>query len=196
MPDIQHKNMTDPDLHEPKGIATASSGDVYVADGAGSGVWQAQSVPVFGAMTITSNTTPFSVSAAVDSTLQTDTDYVKLTGAGAPWAGENLVGGLTFNTDSLVVPRNGYYIVQFYAVLSHSVNNSNVGFKYGVNGVLSTRSTQVMLSNAGRRSVVSGFGITPILSANDVLTAHIASDNSGDVTILNANLALFILKEV
>jgi microcystin-dependent protein len=34
-----HKNLTGADLHEPKGVENASSGMVYVADGAGSGVW-------------------------------------------------------------------------------------------------------------------------------------------------------------
>lgn len=39
-----HANLTDPEIHEPKGIAAASSGQVYTANGAGSGVWQ---LPVF-----------------------------------------------------------------------------------------------------------------------------------------------------
>jgi hypothetical protein len=40
MANIQHSSLTDSDgLHEPKGVATATSGDVYVADGAGSGSW-------------------------------------------------------------------------------------------------------------------------------------------------------------
>lgn len=37
---VWHKNLTGADLHEPKGAATASSGQVYVSDGAGSGIWQ------------------------------------------------------------------------------------------------------------------------------------------------------------
>ena len=37
---IEHKNITDPDIHEPKGVATASTNYVYVADGAGSGNWE------------------------------------------------------------------------------------------------------------------------------------------------------------
>lgn len=35
----EHNTLTDPNLHEPKGASTASEGMVYVADGAGSGVW-------------------------------------------------------------------------------------------------------------------------------------------------------------
>lgn len=34
-----HSVITDPDLHEPKGISTASQGRVYVSNGAGSGSW-------------------------------------------------------------------------------------------------------------------------------------------------------------
>lgn len=37
---IQHKDLTGADLHEPKGAASATSGQVYVADGSGSGSWQ------------------------------------------------------------------------------------------------------------------------------------------------------------
>ncbi len=36
---IEHKNITDPNIHEPKGIAAASAGTVYEADGAGSGTY-------------------------------------------------------------------------------------------------------------------------------------------------------------
>ena len=36
---IEHRDAPDGQRHEPKGISTAASGDVYVADGAGSGAW-------------------------------------------------------------------------------------------------------------------------------------------------------------
>lgn len=34
-----HASLTGADLHEPKGVAAADSGQVYIADGAGSGTW-------------------------------------------------------------------------------------------------------------------------------------------------------------
>lgn len=40
MANISHKNLTGNQLHEPKGADTASDGDVYVSDGAGSGTWE------------------------------------------------------------------------------------------------------------------------------------------------------------
>lgn len=38
--DLLHKNLTDPQLHEPKGISEAVESSVYFADGAGSGSWR------------------------------------------------------------------------------------------------------------------------------------------------------------
>jgi hypothetical protein len=37
---IQHSVLTDPNLHEPKGVSTATTGQVYVANGSGTGVWK------------------------------------------------------------------------------------------------------------------------------------------------------------
>lgn len=42
MANVNHSTLTDPYLHEPKGVAAASSGDVYVANGSGSGSWTAK----------------------------------------------------------------------------------------------------------------------------------------------------------
>lgn len=39
--DLLHKNLTDPQLHEPKGLSTAEENTVYVADGYGNGTWKA-----------------------------------------------------------------------------------------------------------------------------------------------------------
>lgn len=39
MANVNHSTLTDPYLHEPKGVSTAGAGEVYAADGAGSGGW-------------------------------------------------------------------------------------------------------------------------------------------------------------
>lgn len=36
----EHNVITDPNIHEPKGASTATVGEVYVSDGAGSGTWR------------------------------------------------------------------------------------------------------------------------------------------------------------
>jgi hypothetical protein len=37
---IQHRNIPEAQLHEPKGASTALAGQTYIADGAGSGAWK------------------------------------------------------------------------------------------------------------------------------------------------------------
>lgn len=37
---VEHSAITDPDIHEPKNVSTASAGRYYRADGAGSGAWK------------------------------------------------------------------------------------------------------------------------------------------------------------
>lgn len=39
MANVNHSTLTDPYLHEPKGVAAATTGQVYVANGSGSGNW-------------------------------------------------------------------------------------------------------------------------------------------------------------
>lgn len=39
MANIEHSDIVDPYIHEPKGVASASEGTVYLADGTGSGDW-------------------------------------------------------------------------------------------------------------------------------------------------------------
>jgi len=37
---MEHRNLTGDSLHEPKGVESATAGQVYVANGTGSGTWQ------------------------------------------------------------------------------------------------------------------------------------------------------------
>ena len=40
MANVEHSSLTGSALHEPKGVASANSGEAYVANGSGSGTWQ------------------------------------------------------------------------------------------------------------------------------------------------------------
>lgn len=39
MANVEHSSIADPNIHEPKGVATAAAGKVYIANGSGSGTW-------------------------------------------------------------------------------------------------------------------------------------------------------------
>lgn len=47
MADIQHRNITDPNIHEPKGVKFAAQNTAYIADGSGSGAWKEILLPGF-----------------------------------------------------------------------------------------------------------------------------------------------------
>lgn len=49
---VDHASLTGAALHEPKGVATAAAGDVYIADGAGSGAWDGIDYVTFPAGTV------------------------------------------------------------------------------------------------------------------------------------------------
>lgn len=44
MPSVTHSSLTNTELHEPKGVDDATAGQVYVADGSGSGDWTTPSL--------------------------------------------------------------------------------------------------------------------------------------------------------
>lgn len=65
MANVEHSSLTGSALHEPKGVATANSGEAYVANGSGSGTWQ----PIhrhLGAATSFSSTSPYAYSLDTD----------------------------------------------------------------------------------------------------------------------------------
>ncbi len=76
---ILHVNIADADRHEPKGISTATAGQVYVADGVGSGTWrnvkfdEVTGNVAFGSMTITNNAVNLALTAVADTTFNTPT---------------------------------------------------------------------------------------------------------------------------
>ena len=49
---VEHSTLTTTDLHEPKGVAAANAGELYVANGAGSGAWTAHNNKVYLFVTI------------------------------------------------------------------------------------------------------------------------------------------------
>tara|TARA_R110000772_G_scaffold30437_2_gene75469 strand:- start:1021 stop:1599 length:579 start_codon:yes stop_codon:yes gene_type:complete len=65
MANVEHSILTGSALHEPKGAAAAGSGQVYVANGSGSGVWQ----PIHRHLGVT---TSFSKSSPYAYSLDTD----------------------------------------------------------------------------------------------------------------------------
>lgn len=226
MANIQHASIPDIYLHEPKGVISAPTGAVYVANGAGSGGWQKidsaglkglagdagsnnkilvtdgangftlKTNDVYGAMTVTNNTNNFALTAAADSTLATNTDYVLYTGTGAPLAASGLeFGGITFLTDRLTVPVNGVYKLSMWASVNGFPSNvAKIACKYRVNATaFSSRRTMAKSNSAGDADSLSGFGLIA-LNANDFVQLYFASTVTGNLVITDLNATIELVR--
>ena len=188
---IEHDAIADGERHEPKGIASATSNQVYLADGAAGGAWKDNIHSVHGDMIIANNATATAVTAAVDATLNTDSDYVKVTAGWSLAHGD----GITFNTDEIVVPVDGDYHISFWAdILTPSTNNF-VGIKYAINDTppYSTRKIKAQSQSANDYLNIAGMGIVTSLSANDTISVYIAASKTDNLVVEEAGLVVFLL---
>jgi len=190
---IEHKDISEADLHEVKGASTAQAGQILIADGAGNTSFKHNLTNSHGEMLIAGYTTALALTAAVDPTLATDSDYVKITGA-SMWAAGHL-DRVTFNVDELVVPDAGGYQVTFWASLDSSAAGALIGVKYAINDTTpySTRKILTSSKSIGDVENIFGAGIVEPLAANDTISLYIASDTITNVVVKEAGLLISLL---
>lgn len=196
MANIQHSLIADSDRHPPKGASTAAEGQVPTSDGLGGVTWEAPSGTTYGGMTITDNSTAQSLTAASDSTLHTDSDYVKI--PAARWAA-SAEEGITFNVSGgyLTVPATGQYEISAWLSLSSNTVTSTFGIKFSkddTNTTLGPRPIVNLCSTANTVHNLAASGFANF-TVGDTISMWIACDKSVDVTINDAQLTLFLLKE-
>lgn len=221
---VQHRLIPEAQLHEPKGASSAASSTVYKSNGAGSGAWSKLGTDSFlglsgdggvigkklisngsngftlitdtayGTMGVSNNTTDFAISASVDPTLSSTSDYILFTGTGAPWAAETL-GGVTFDTNRLIAPVAGVYEIRMWSnIRGFPSNVAKVGLKFKINNTTwSTRTAIVKSNSAGDSGNLSAFGFVS-LAANDYVQLFVASTVSGDLVMQDINFTLDLKK--
>ncbi len=86
-----HSALTDPELHEPKGVAAASAGEVYLSDGLGSGSWV---VP------------PYTISGVIDDVSTASTIYLPVPYAGTVTKVVTVLAGSITTANGTVTVRN------------------------------------------------------------------------------------------
>lgn len=193
MADVEHNEIQDPEIHEPKGVSSASSGEVYVADGLGSGDWTDYSTwtgyPAYGGMVLND--------AASVSVTTIGTTAQKLVVFTANTASSGVVPDHSTD-DDITVPVTGVYQV-FFGITFGTAAVGDAGeyqFKLRVNG-----SEPSAPSNLGFRKDLSGtdditnccFQGLVSLTANDILTVWVESDEAGDTDDLSVYDAQFMV---
>ena len=86
-----HSALTGADLHEPKGVAAAAAGEVYLSNGAGSGSWV---VP------------PYTVSGVIDDVSTASTIYLPIPFAGTVTKVVTVLAGSLTTANATVTVRN------------------------------------------------------------------------------------------
>ena len=199
---IQHNLITDPNIHEPKGVASAASGKVYKADGTGSGTWvypltgldTALSGQVFESdgssggswayppgkahaeIYISGGTTTHTLAAASAFTL--------LNPSGEWTAG--VTNTLTSTPGSGIITLNqaGDYYISFWITLSTASisSGSSYHFKYALDGSVSSREVAVSKpTNGVDKIVISSTGLVTA-TANQVLSIYAGGDGTSSGT--------------
>jgi len=191
---IQHVDIPDAQIHEPKGVVSALEGYTYVANGSGSGNWRRNAA--YGSQVITNNAVNFALTAVADTTFNTTSQYTLLTGAGAPWTSDSLYG-VSFSVDRLTAPVTGVYEVKLWMnVLTFPTATAKVAARYRINGTgaFSARKPTVKSGVAGDIAQLV-FSEHVALTAADYIQLYVASDGTGNLVMGDANLTLTLVRQ-
>jgi hypothetical protein len=175
---IQHKLIADADLHEPKGVASAVSGKVYVANGSGSGAWTYPSGKVHGEIYIDAGVTTQTLSAG--------SAYAKLNPTAEWTAGISSVVTLSAANGTITLSEAGTYLVNFYAQFTCAslASGTVYNFKYNLDGTNSARTITVQkFSNGADRLHVSALGLITA-TAGQVLSIYAGGDATSSSTAI------------
>jgi hypothetical protein len=173
MANINHSSLSDPYLHEPKGISTALHGQIYVADGAGSGAWTENS-RTFGGFLTFSTSSPYAHSATTSDTVLNPSFTASVnngfTGLGSPNARIRYDGTETINAD-----LDGNFSIQQSSGTSRQVEL--VFYKNG-SELLGSRSITTAASGEWRAIAIK-FNTT--LDTNDYIEVFVRADSAATI---------------
>lgn len=189
MADIQHVNITDPNIHEPKGVASADINTVYLADGTGSGEWV--STRTLQLSTLWEHHVDGQYTSTAPLSLVADT-RTKLTndGTGGSTLFSHLSTALWDTSTNLIKPaaRGDAYSLRLQFKVLPSVANGYVGIEVDSNGEILVAEDKSYLRGAVPQSILAStdlFALTNFVDngAGIYLTSSIAADVY-DITLL------------
>jgi hypothetical protein len=178
MATVQHSALTDPNIHEPKGVSTAAAGKVYVANGSGSGNWVYPAGHAYGDMYITGSSTAQTLPAA--------SAKAKLNPTGAWTANGNQAVTIDATNGQITVLQGGIYQLDFWIVFETAAISSGAAynFHYAINGTSGTRKVYVKKTTNGVDTLnVSAVGYAT-LATNDIVSMYVGGDGTSSSTAI------------
>jgi hypothetical protein len=188
--DIQHFAITDPNIHEPKGIASATAGKVYTANGSGSGTWLLPAGHAYGELYIQGGATAQALAAA--------SALAKLNPTGEWTVNGNKNITLSAGNGTITAVHTGKYKINFHVIFETTAISSGAtyNFHYNINGTSSPRKVYVKkTSNAAETLFISGTGLTT-LAAADVLSIYVGGDGTSsgaNITVKEAGFSAVLI---
>lgn len=172
---VYHATMTDPDLHEPKGISTAPFETVYTANGSGSGLWTPAKLlgtpPNYGRL--------FKQANAITTTLTTQNAWYQsgITHDKLIYGVQNIEG-----TEQLVAPYQGLYQVNFTCTITHAAGATQ---KIAIGPIISggTSPVQYILANC-TPSESTNIAYSSIIELNQAATIVPAYSNKTSAAVV------------
>jgi hypothetical protein len=174
---IQHNIITDPDIHEPKGVAAATSGKVYISNGSGSGAWAYPPGKAHAEIYISGGTTAHTLAAASAFTLLNPS---------GEWtaSGNEEILTVTPGNGTITLNQAGHYYISFWINFTTASisSGSSYHFKYALDGSVSSREVAVSKpTNGVDKIVISSTGLVNA-TANQVLSIYTGGDGSSSGT--------------
>ena len=209
---IQHNVITDPNIHEPKGVASATSGKVYKSDGTGSGNWvypltgldtalQHQVFKSDGSGSGTWKYPPakghgeiYINSGATTHTLGSGSSFTKLN-PGTEWTASTYEDILTVDAANgeIDLVLAGHYKIDFWCNFTTAAiaSGSAYKFKFAIDGVVSPRVVTVTKPTNGVDTLhVMASGLVDA-TAGQALSIYVGGDgtsSSTNITVTEAGL--------
>jgi len=188
---IQHNAIDDPDIHEPKGVSTATAGRVYISNGSGSGTWDYPPGKAHAEIYISGGTTTHTLAGA--------SAYSLLNPSGE-WTASGNEDILTVTPGNGIITLNqaGHYLVTFWINFTTTAiaSGSAYNFKYAIDGSVGTRLSSVVKPTNGVDKLTLSSTGTVSVTANQTLSIFVGGDGTSsgqNITPTEAGLiALFL----
>lgn len=176
MANVEHKNIPEAGLHEPKGVSLATAGQVYISDGVGSGAWSDNPADIsnvsierlLDAVSLAANQQP----SATDSPIQLEFGAAQFSGSDP--VSIDALGALTINTA-------GTYRIKISLAYGRTGGSgtSELYFRALVNG---TQAGQSVHAKVGGSDVYIPYSDEAWLTvpAATVITYEMIRDSSGN----------------
>ena len=189
---IQHNTISDPEIHEPKGISTAVADKVYMSDGSQSGSWVYPPCKPHAELYITSGTTNLSLNG----TANTYIDYNPST----EWtsSGNEDILTVTASNGEVNLILAGHYYIDFWTNFTTSsvAAGTQYKFKFAIDGTEQSRTVTIEKHTSGADLLHVSASGTIAATANQKLSISVAGDatSAGEIiTPTEAGLTVLFL---